>query len=123
MDDGKVTFKYKDRTDENKNKLLTIPTCEFVRRFLNHVLPSKFVRIRHFGFLGSRQKQKNIELARGCLNIKSKIEVIKGEDYKQLLLRLVGVDVTACPCCKKGRLIEVATIRPHPNLMKRRDTS
>jgi hypothetical protein len=121
--DGRVSFRYKDRTDENKTKTLELPVAEFTRRFLSHVLPGKFVRIRHFGFLGSRNKQKNIQTARDCLNVQSKIEVVKDEDYKQLLLRLVGVDVTACPCCKQGRMIEVAVINPHLNLIKKRNTS
>lgn len=123
IDGGKVTFRYKDRTDANKAKMLSLPVREFVRRFLSHVLPNKFVRIRHFGFLGSRLKQQNIQKARDCLNVKSKIEVIKDGDYKQLLLRLIGIDVTACACCKRGRMIEVAVIVPHPNLTRKRDTS
>lgn len=103
---------------------MSLPATEFVRRFLNHVLPAKFVRIRHFGFLGSRLKQQNIEIARKLLNVKSSVEVIKDENYKQLLLRLVGHDVTVCPCCNAGRMIEVATLLPFPDLFRaRRDTS
>jgi hypothetical protein len=124
VNDGCVTFRYKDRADENKTKLMRLPAQEFARRFLNHVLPAKFVRIRHFGFLGSRFKQQNIDTARKCLGAKLHVEVVKDEDYKQLLLRLVGHDVTKCPCCKAGRMVEVATLLPHPELLKtRRDTS
>lgn len=126
VDESHVTFRYKDRSDGNKSKLMRLPANEFIRRFLNHVLPEKFVRIRHFGFLGSRQKKKNIATARDCLNVESRVETIpSGEDYKQLLQRLVGVDVSKCPCCKLGKLIEVATIDPHPGLRRkpRRDTS
>lgn len=121
VDQTHVTFRYKDRMDGNQSKSLRLPAQEFIRRFLSHVLPNKFVRIRHFGFLGSRQKQKNIDIARHCLKASSCIEVIKDEDYKQLLKRLVGVDITTCPCCKRGQMIEVAPLLPHPNL--RRDTS
>jgi hypothetical protein len=123
IEDGYVTFRYKDRKDGNQPKLLRISIQEFTRRFLSHVLPEKFVRIRHFGFLGSRQKERNIAAARLCLGITERVEVIKGEDYKQLLKRLVGVDVTSCPCCKQGQLIQVAEILPHWKLEIKRDTS
>lgn len=124
IENGSVIFKFKDRQDENKSKLMRLPAQEFIQRFLNHVLPEKFVRIRHFGFLGSRQKKKNIELARTYLGSSQNIEVIKDEDYKKLLQRLVGVDITQCPCCKTGKLVEVAEILPHKNLRRRwRDTS
>ena len=122
--DTHVTFRYKDRTDGNKTKLLRLPGQEFVRRFLSHVLPDKFVRIRHFGFLGSRKKKKNLETARRLLNVKSCIEIIKGEDFNQLLLRVTGVNVMACTCCPTGQLIAIETLLPHRELQNlRRDTS
>lgn len=103
---------------------MRLPAHEFIHRFLSHVLPQKFVRIRHFGFLGSRQKQKNIEIARNCLGSPRNVEVVKDEDYIKLFQRLVGVDVTKCPCCKTGILTEVTEVLPHRNLRRRRkDTS
>lgn len=119
MSDTHVSFRYKDRADGNAEKLMCLPTAEFTRRYISHVLPNKFVRIRHFGFLGSRAKVKNIEIARECLKVKSRIEIVKDEDYKQLLKRLIGIDVTACPCCKSGKMLEVATLLPHPNLLSK----
>jgi len=121
VSDHHVTFRYKDRADQNQNKSMRLSAQEFIRRFLSHVLPNKFVRIRHFGFLGSRQKKKHIETARNCLMVKSRIEIVKGEDYKQLLLRLTGHDVTTCPSCKAGKLIEVGIILAHQRLWS--DTS
>ena len=124
IEDGHVTFKYKDRKAGNETKLMRLPAQEFTRRFLSHVLPNKFVRIRHFGFLGSRNKQKNIAVARRCLGVRNDNPgALKTEDYKQLLKRLVGVDVSRCPCCKTGSMIEVERILPHRNLRLRRDTS
>lgn len=124
IEDGCVIFRYKDRSDGNKSKLMRLPAHEFIHRFLSHVLPQKFVRIRHFGFLGSRQKQKNIEIARNCLGSPRNVEVVKDEDYIKLFQRLVGVDVTKCPCCKTGILTEVTEVLPHRNLRRRRkDTS
>ena len=124
IDDTHVTFRYKDRTDGNKTKLLTLPGQEFIRRFLSHVLPDKFIRIRHFGFLGSRNKKKELATARRLLNVKACVEIIKEENFKELLLRVTGVNVMACPCCSTGKLIAVETLRPHQLLRRlRRDTS
>jgi hypothetical protein len=124
IENGSVTFRFKDRRDENKPKLLTLPGDEFIRRFLSHVLPAKFVRLRHYGFLSSRNKQKNIESAKKALGRESRIEVIQDEDYKSLLKRLTGIDVNVCPCCKTGSLVIVGELLPHPNLCRRRrDTS
>jgi hypothetical protein len=123
IDPTHVTFRYKDRADGNKTKLMKLPGQEFIRRFLSHVLPDKFVRIRHFGFLGSRQKKKNIETARRLLQ-SAAITVVKEEDYKALLKRVVGVDIDACPKCAKGKLTIVQTIFAHPCLRPfRSDTS
>lgn len=124
IDDTHVTFRYKDRTDGNKTKRLRLPGQEFVRRFLSHVLPDKFVRIRHFGFLGSRNKKKNLETARKLLNVKTCVEIIKDEDFNQLLLRVTGVNVMACPNCSTGTLIAIETILPSRVLqVPGRDTS
>jgi hypothetical protein len=54
--DGQVTFRWRDSADHNKQKLLTLPVGEFLSRFLMHLLPQGFVRIRHFGFLANRRR-------------------------------------------------------------------
>jgi len=63
-DDRTVTFRWKDYKDENQQKLMTLEAHELIRRFLLHVLPGRFVRIRHFGFLGNRQRTKKLALCR-----------------------------------------------------------
>lgn len=124
IDDGHVTFRYKDRTDHNKTKLMKLTGQEFCRRFLSHVLPEKFVRIRHFGLLGSRQKNKNIETARRLLGSKTTTKTPPPEDFKQLLLRIVGCDKDKCPRCDHGKLVTVEIILSHPILRRRAaDTS
>lgn len=118
-----VTFRYKDRADHNKPKAMTLHVTEFMRRFLLHVLPAKFVRIRHYGFLSPRSKKKNLELARQLLGAKE-TKKFQDEDWKQTLERLTGQDVDQCPKCKTGKMIEVDTIRPHPKLCRKwRDSS
>ena len=56
LEDGHVTFRWRDSAHGNKKKLMTLPVDEFLRRFLLHVLPRGFVRIRHFGFLANRRR-------------------------------------------------------------------
>lgn len=67
LQNGKVTFTYRDRKDKDKKKTEEIPAEEFIRRFLLHVLPSGFMRIRSFGFLANRSKKENIARCRELL--------------------------------------------------------
>jgi hypothetical protein len=60
--DGKVTFRWRDSAHKNKKRLMTLPVGEFLRRFLLHVLPPGFVRIRHFGFLAHRRRRASLPL-------------------------------------------------------------
>ena len=64
IDDDKVTFEYKDYKDNSKMKLMTITAEEFIRRFLLHVLPNHFTKIKHYGLLSNRNKKKNIRFCR-----------------------------------------------------------
>lgn len=122
IEQNQVTFSYKDRSDNNKPKLMTLDAAEFMRRFLLHVLPRKFVRMRHFGLLGSRDKQKKIDLARELLKA-GKIEKIKDENWQAFLLRVTGHDVTLCPVCKKGHLQIIETILPLKTWNRKKDSS
>jgi hypothetical protein len=103
--DGKVTFTWRDYSDDNKNKTMILDAHEFIRRFLTHVLPNAFMRIRSFGFLANSCKAKKI--AR-ILKILTNTEINKSENNKEtaaeLMLRITGVDITLCPICKTGRL-------------------
>ena len=68
FEDRKVTFEWRDYSDSNPIKQMTLEADEFLRRFLMHVLPDRFVRIRYFGFLSNRHRGRNIELARTLLD-------------------------------------------------------
>ena len=67
MQDGQVTFRWRDSADNNQQKLMTIPAVEFIRRFLLHVLPSGFVKIRHFGILANRSRREDLARCRALL--------------------------------------------------------
>jgi hypothetical protein len=113
IEHGNVTFTYKDRKDDNKIKEKTVPAPEFIRRFLLHVLPKGFMKIRYFGFLAHRNKGKYIPLIRKLIDPLAKIPKVVKENIEEIMLRLLGIDITQCPECKKGTM---ATIRELPRL-------
>lgn len=109
IDNGRVRFGYKNRqTGKTDNE--TIDAVEFIRRFLLHVLPKRFMRIRHYGFLANRYKKNNVKLCRKFLGRCADLPQIVKESIHQIMLRLTGVDIARCPCCKKGTMMVVASI-------------
>ena len=101
---GKVSFTYRDRSDGNKSKLMTIGAHEFIRRFLLHVLPQSYKKIRHFGFLASRCKKKYLAQIRTILNSKQNPSEPVKMDAQTMFLHLTGVDLNKCPHCKHGTM-------------------
>ncbi len=101
IEDGKVSFVWKDYADGNARKVMTLDAFEFIRRFLLHVLPDGFVKIRYFGFLSNRNRKACLETCRALLGVGH--VPTTPETWQELLLRLTGVDVTRCPLCH-GRL-------------------
>jgi hypothetical protein len=67
LQDGQITFRYRDSAHGNQTKLMTLDAVEFIRRFLLHVLPTGFVKIRHFGFLTNSQRRDALQLCRTLL--------------------------------------------------------
>jgi hypothetical protein len=67
LDDAGVTFTYKDYADDRRCRRMTLPACEFLRRFLQHVLPSGFVKVRHYGLLSNRYREARLRLCRALL--------------------------------------------------------
>jgi hypothetical protein len=111
---GKVSFLWRDYADDNRQKTMTLKADEFIRRFLLHVLPHRFVRIRHFGLLANRNRKDNIALCRKILADKSSPkENLKKETWQEQLLRITGIDVTICPVCQKGKMQRIEILSPH----------
>jgi hypothetical protein len=98
-----VTFSYRDRKDGNSAKVLTVSGHEFLRRFLLHVLPRGFQRIRHYGFLAARAKAESLARCRAALAVAvpPKTESLTAVER---LLKVSGLDVLKCPCCEIGRM-------------------
>lgn len=107
LDDGRVTFDYRDRRDGNQVKQLTLPAAEFIRRFLMHVVPAGFCRIRHYGFLASRVKEERLQRCRVLLGQNAEAVAKVAPNALVLLLHLTGVDVTQCPQCHEGTMVIV----------------
>jgi len=108
LDGDEVTFAYRDRADGDRRKELTLPATSFLRRFLLHVLPKGFVRLRHFGLLANAVRKERIARCRALLGVHEEptADPAPQESWQELLERLTGRDVTRCPRCGRGRLVE-----------------
>jgi hypothetical protein len=104
MENGKVTFRWKSYADDNKIKLMTLPVTEFIRRFLLHVLPKGFMRIRQYGFLSNRVRSIKLALCMELLGKQYEKPASRPQKWHEVILELKGEDRTICPVCKKGRL-------------------
>ena len=83
---------------------------EFIRRFLLHVLPDGFMRIRHFGFLANRSKKKDLGRCRELLGLCPELPKPSKKTTQELMLELTGIDVTRCPFCKNGTMKVIGKI-------------
>ncbi|MCL4377165.1 MAG: IS91 family transposase [Actinobacteria bacterium] len=111
-ENGIVVFKWRDYRDNNKEKYMTVTAEEFIRRFLMHILPSKFVKIRHYGILSNRNRLKKLKTCKQLLKISTvKIDNQKKLNSAELLLKLTGVDINICPCCK-GKMARKKKLNP-----------
>lgn len=112
--DGNVSFLWRDYADDSRKKTMTLKADEFIRRFLLHVLPERYVRIRHFGLLANRSRKENIAVCRQIIGGKKAVakENTKQETWQEQLLRICGIDVAACPVCQAGRMFRVALLQP-----------
>ncbi|HMB04773.1 MAG TPA: IS91 family transposase, partial [Isosphaeraceae bacterium] len=115
FEDGEVTFHWKDYAHGGGPKTMTLKAIEFIRRFLLHVLPSGFVRIRHYGFLANRVCQEKLALCRALLGVETTPDPVaadpsvapKGDVEGQPLAKV-------CPCCGKGLMVIIETFPAMP---------
>jgi Putative transposase/Transposase zinc-binding domain len=113
MEDGEVTFRWKDYAHGNERKTMKLNAAEFIRRFLMHVLPAGFVRIRHYGFLANRVCREKLELCRSLLADVTSSEPVAGEPASEPEEATEQEPAAHdCPACGEGRMIIVETIRP-----------
>jgi len=114
MEDNRVTFRWRDSADNNKIKLLTLEAFEFIRRFLLHVLPEQFVKIRYYGILSHRSRKGKLLRCKKLLGVSTSEEPKEGpkESWQDLLTRITGIDLRVCPYCGKGKMIQRETLPP-----------
>ena len=127
LNNGRVTFSYRDRRDHNLKKQMSLDAQEFIRRFLLHVLPPGFMKIRHFGFLANPCKADNLNRIRRQLGERPLPDDPQppAETVAEMMLRITGQDITRCPRCRQGHLVCVAELPPLPTCadLKALDTS
>jgi hypothetical protein len=116
IEDGQVTFRYKDYRNGSQQKTMTLSADEFIRRFLLHVLPEAFHRIRYYGFLGNRYRKEKLEQCRHLLGMlprepDSSTEVTE-LDYRDRYQALTGSSLWECPACHRGHMIVIGEIPP-----------
>ena len=124
LDDGKVQFRWKDYRDNSRHKTMTLVAEEFIRRFLLHVLPEGFQRIRYYGFLANRYRAEKLALCRQLLQIPPpapNLEVKK--DYRNRYEEITGVSLKTCPQCHHGTMIVIETFECAPSRTPHMDTS
>ena len=108
LKDGMVTFTAQNRK-KNCTEPITISAVEFIRRFLLHSLPKRFVKIRHYGFLANRNRAKNLKAIRLSMGLSTP----KTKDMlplEEMMQQLTDIDITTCPCCNKGKMQVFALI-------------
>jgi hypothetical protein len=101
--DGQVRFRWKDFADHDRVKVMTLDVDEFLRRFLLHVVPHGFMRIRHFGLLANRTRHGALTRCRDLLE-QPPLQQAPLTSVAQLLQRLLGVDLSRCPVCGQGHM-------------------
>lgn len=104
MNEDAVTINVKDRTNRNQTKKVTLKGVEFIRRFLMHVLPKGFVKIRHCGLLANRNKKTKLELSRELTGSPIYKAIFEGLGTAEILSIIIGRDINRCPSCGKGHL-------------------
>jgi len=114
IDDGQVRFRYKNYRDNNSQKTMTLPAGEFIRRFLLHVLPTGFHRIRYYGFLGNRHRTEKLARCRQLLGTSASETPASTlpTDYRDRYQALTGRSLRVCPMCHDGQMLVIEQVAP-----------
>ena len=124
LENGMVTFEWKDYRDGNQSKLMSLPADEFIRRFLQHAVPPGFQRIRYYGFLANCHRKAKLELCRRLLATAASVLLPQPAECRDFLAALTRVDLQRCPRCGTGILSRVTFLPPsHRPIPLRLDSS
>ena len=108
LDHGQVRFRYKDYRDPDGQKTMTLDASAFIRRFLLHVLPSGFHRIRYYGFLGNRHRAATLARCRHLLDMPLASTPVTVPDHRDRFEVLTGRSLRICPNCHIGHMLPMA---------------
>ena len=112
LDGNHVRFRMRDSANGNRKKVMRLEAGEFIGRFMQHMLPSGFKRIRHYGLLGSAHKAANLAAARAALEAPAPDPIVV-ESVEAFMRRVTGIEWLNCPHCGEGELRVVKAIPPH----------
>ena len=107
VESDRVSIRYRASADGDKMKLLTLDAMEFIRRFLLHILPERFIKIRHYGILSNRKRKRKLSRCRELLGVatgQDNANKVGREPWEDLLTRITGVDPKVCPQCGQGQM-------------------
>ena len=107
---GMVTYTWRDRKDNNKEKRDTISAESFTKRFCYHILPTGFKKIRFYGWLSAPKRKECLPAIRKALNIPPPQDKPEEQTLAEKILKQTGIDITRCPCCGKGHLISTGRL-------------
>jgi predicted RNA-binding Zn-ribbon protein involved in translation (DUF1610 family) len=110
IENDTVAFKWRDYRDRSHLKIMSLDANEFIRRFLMHVLPTGFTKIRHYGFLSSRGKQKKLKICK--IHTESPLLPREKLSAEQLIKKLIGRKPSQCPHCGYSGLLRTGLAPP-----------
>jgi hypothetical protein len=118
IDNGEVSFQWKDYSHGDRLGTMTLKAEEFIRRFLLHVLPDGFQHIRYYGLLANRYRKQNLERCRRLLGMPAAEQPTDPcaleKDYRDRYQELTGRSLYQCPLCGQGRMLVVAILPKYP---------
>jgi len=113
LSDTEVRFRYQDYAAGNRRKVMALDAQEFIRRYLLHVLPKGFMRIRHYGLNGNRGKRHQLAQARAALNVpRPELVPTAPETIEAFWLRVAQLDIHQCPHCASGQMRRIGVPLP-----------
>jgi len=118
IEGGQVSFRWKDYRQDSEQKTMTLSADEFIRRFLLHVLPNGFRRIRYYGFLANRYRREKLAQCRQLLGMRSAEASASApplKDYRDRYEELTGCTLRECPQCHRGRMVVVELLPRLPS--------
>jgi len=110
MEDNRIVFSMKDYRD-GKQKIIQLQSTEFIRRFLLHVLPKSFCKIRYYGLFATRNRSTTLLRCRKAMGKSMSMSRFIGLPWQQQLLLITGHDITVCPVCQKSNMLVMTSFK------------